>query len=111
MKPSFPGTTVGERRGLIALLIAILIVVGIVALCNHRNYRQEGIEVRGEVETISATEESLQQAQDSINTRNIQTTPVANSKACTRKTRMKETKKAPDKAPVPARSPRDERVN
>ncbi|MDE6394489.1 MAG: hypothetical protein K2K77_04020, partial [Duncaniella sp.] len=108
---SHPGMTVGERRGLIALLTVILIAIGVAAICNHFSMTDTG-----DGEKIKTAE--LVDGADSIINVSMDDSAYVSAHEGVRvkqssrhKSRRDTSKKSSGKQLPRPRSPRDERVN
>lgn len=109
MKRSFiRDVTVGERRGLIALLTFILIVVGVAAICNHCQYVGDTSTDTGECVSSSAASDSVMSSL--VDDDKSAGSDAAMSRSSRRDARRGPSKKASVKPQLP-RNPRDEQVN
>lgn len=105
---STPGMTAGERRGLIALLIVILVIIGGVALGNRYADAERAESTEG-ADTSAAADSILRAISDSAGV--SVPTDALKKKQSRYKTRRDSSKRKSVKARPRPRSPRDERVD
>lgn len=107
-----PGMTVGERRGLIALLVIILVVIGCAAIYEHLNDNTLRGAIDSDVDSSVSVTDSLA---DALSTDTVSDVSSLRTKSGQAKSRRSDSLRKPgnNKKRIPSvkRSPRDERVD
>ena len=104
--------TVGERRGLIALLVIILVVIGCAAIYEHLNDSTLGDAIDSDVDSSVCVTDSLVDAliADTVSDVSSLRTKSRQAKSC-RSDSLRKPRNKKQRIPSVKRSPRDERVD